>query len=187
MTRSDGVVVAMFLLGGCRETPIELGAPVPFQLGINDYMIGIDLEIRVPVSLEQEHMSPPKETWFGKPFEVELTTDPRSLEWYSFEAPCGIRTPSTQGRDVILARTDTPKGVQVTCERHYADGAVVTFEVSRLERNMDTVILCRIRLGERPSDQEVRAAEAVCSSLTVKGRSAYDDERKPKRSGGSAR
>ncbi|MBA3460821.1 MAG: hypothetical protein H0T46_12710 [Deltaproteobacteria bacterium] len=171
----------MFLLGACRAAPIELGAPVPFQLGINDFMIGIDMEIRVPVSLEQEHMSPPDETWFGKPFDVVVTTDPRSLELYSFEAPCGLRTPNTQGRDVVLARTDTPNGVQVTCERHYADGTVVLVEVSRLERNMDAVILCRIRLGKAPSDHEVKAAEAVCASLTVKGRSAYDDERKPKR------
>ena len=64
---------------------------------------------------------------------------------------------------MILARTDTPSGVQVTCERHYADDAVITFEVSRLERNMDAVILCRIRLGEHPSERDTHAAEAVCA------------------------
>jgi hypothetical protein len=186
MAWSDRVVVAAVCLGACREAPIELGAPVPFQLGINDYMIGIDLEIRVPESLVQEHMSPPNETWFGRPFEVHVTTEatPKS---YSFESPCGVRTDRDAVKDTILARTETPHGVQVTCETHRSDGTFRSLNVTRLERNIDALIVCEIKWHERPSDRDLRDAEAVCASMTVKGRSAYDDERKPKRTVGSAR
>ncbi|CAN5732947.1 hypothetical protein BH11MYX3_BH11MYX3_19050 [soil metagenome] len=158
------------------ESPIAMTETVGFKLLVGHTSIGIDLSIRLPeTTAGATGQGNWHRDWTAKPFEVFVTVDPTQI-WPTADQPCAGPPVPARGTAVVTWRKELDQGAIWICEIRDEMGKVERVWLERIVHNVSELIECQIKLGATPTEARRSAAEAICESLRVIGRSEFTRE-----------